>query len=206
MFGHDSSRGHLRVSDADRERTAERVRQATGEGRLSFEELEGRLQATYTAVTYSDLERITADLPLPPAPEVEVIEEQGPKLPQIPYRRSLLELGVRWSLISLACVAIFFGTGAHGFFWPALVIAFSIYHLINVARRRRRRRQAVEQFYQAHATVMGEMARPGGSRFGRQHSWSTEWPFGASGPFSARNGLFGPKGPFSGGPSDSDSV
>jgi hypothetical protein len=206
MFGHDSPHSHLRVSDADRERTAERVRQAAGEGRLSFEELEGRLQATYTAVTYADLERITADLPLPPAPEVEVLEERGPKLPQIPYRRSLLELGVRWSLLSLACVAIFFGTGAHGFFWPALVIAFSIYHLLNVARRRRRRRQAVEQFYQAHAAVMGEVARPGGTRFSRRASWSAEWPFGTSGPFGSASGLFGPKGPFSGGSSGSDSV
>ena len=63
----------LRVSDADRHTIAEILREAAGEGRLDFEELDERLEATYAAKTYADLVPITADLPMtapgaPPAP------------------------------------------------------------------------------------------------------------------------------------------
>jgi hypothetical protein len=54
---------HLRVSDAERETVAERLRVAAGEGRLDLEELEERITAVYTAKTYADLEPITRDLP-----------------------------------------------------------------------------------------------------------------------------------------------
>jgi hypothetical protein len=54
---------HLRISDAEREVAAERLRVAAGEGRLDLEELEERITAVYTAKTYADLEPITRDLP-----------------------------------------------------------------------------------------------------------------------------------------------
>jgi hypothetical protein len=53
----------LRISDADREKVAEVLRGAAGEGRLDLEELDERLSATYAARTYADLVPITADLP-----------------------------------------------------------------------------------------------------------------------------------------------
>lgn len=53
----------LRVSDADRERVAERLRVAAGEGRLTLEELEQRLEAAYRTRTYGELEPLVADLP-----------------------------------------------------------------------------------------------------------------------------------------------
>lgn len=56
-------RGNLRASDADRERVAEVLRQAAGDGRLTLEELDGRLDAVYAAKTYAELEPITHDLP-----------------------------------------------------------------------------------------------------------------------------------------------
>ena len=55
----------LRVSDADRERVAERLRDAAGEGRLTVEELDERLDRAYGARTGSDLAPLTADLPEP---------------------------------------------------------------------------------------------------------------------------------------------
>jgi Domain of unknown function (DUF1707) len=55
----------LRASDADREQVAERLRQATVEGRLSADELEGRLDALYSARTYGQLDVLVADLPAP---------------------------------------------------------------------------------------------------------------------------------------------
>jgi len=54
----------LRVSDADRHKIAEILREAAGEGRLDFEELDERLEATYAAKTYADLVPITVDLPV----------------------------------------------------------------------------------------------------------------------------------------------
>lgn len=56
-------RGHLRASDADRERVAEILREAAGEGRLTLEELDERLDQVYAAKTYADLEPLTRDLP-----------------------------------------------------------------------------------------------------------------------------------------------
>lgn len=53
----------LRISDADRHKVAELLRQAAGEGRIDLDELDERLEATYQAKTYGDLVPITADLP-----------------------------------------------------------------------------------------------------------------------------------------------
>ena len=53
----------LRISDDDRHKVAEVLREAAGEGRIDFEELDQRLEATYAARTYADLVPITLDLP-----------------------------------------------------------------------------------------------------------------------------------------------
>jgi hypothetical protein len=58
-------RSTLRASDADREQVAERLRQATAEGRLLAEELEQRLGAVFAARTYGELDAVVADLPGP---------------------------------------------------------------------------------------------------------------------------------------------
>lgn len=56
-------KGNLRASDADRERVADILREAAGDGRLTMEELDERLDAVYAAKTYAELEPITRDLP-----------------------------------------------------------------------------------------------------------------------------------------------
>jgi len=53
----------MRASDADRERVAEVLREAAGDGRLTMDELDERLGAAYAAKTYAELEPITHDLP-----------------------------------------------------------------------------------------------------------------------------------------------
>src|SRR3954467_4088884 len=58
----DDSLPELRASDADRERTAETLRRAAGEGRLTMEELEERLNTTYEARTHRELQHLTADI------------------------------------------------------------------------------------------------------------------------------------------------
>ena len=59
----------IRVSDADRDRAAARLREHFAAGRLSPEELDERIAAALTAKTAGDVRRIMADLPDPvPAP------------------------------------------------------------------------------------------------------------------------------------------
>jgi hypothetical protein len=50
------------ASDADRERTALQLRDAAADGRLTLEELTGRLDLAYAARTHGDLEGVTRDL------------------------------------------------------------------------------------------------------------------------------------------------
>ena len=53
----------LRVSDADREATVVRLREAGGEGRLTLEELADRVERADAARTRGELDALTADLP-----------------------------------------------------------------------------------------------------------------------------------------------
>jgi hypothetical protein len=53
----------LRASDLDRERVAERLRDAATEGRLSPDELEDRLDVALSARTYGQLHSAMTDLP-----------------------------------------------------------------------------------------------------------------------------------------------
>ena len=53
----------LRASDADREQIAARLRKAAAEGRLLAEEFEQRIEATFSARTYGDLDALVDDLP-----------------------------------------------------------------------------------------------------------------------------------------------
>jgi hypothetical protein len=53
----------LRISDEDRHKVSELLREAAGEGRLDLEELDERLEAAYRAKVYGDLVPLLADLP-----------------------------------------------------------------------------------------------------------------------------------------------
>ena len=53
----------LRAADSDRDRVAEVLRQAAGDGRLTLDELDERLGQVYAARTYAELELLTRDLP-----------------------------------------------------------------------------------------------------------------------------------------------
>jgi len=60
-----ADRSVMRVSDADREQAAEVLREAAGQGRISMDELDERLELAYGAKTYADLTAVTHDLPQP---------------------------------------------------------------------------------------------------------------------------------------------
>lgn len=68
----DGSPGHggpeLRASHSDRDHVVEVLRVAAGDGRLTADELDQRLEAALTARTHRELAALTADLPAAPGP------------------------------------------------------------------------------------------------------------------------------------------
>ncbi|WP_017594296.1 DUF1707 domain-containing protein [Nocardiopsis potens] len=70
-------RGDMRVSDAERDVTAQRLAAALSDGRLDMEEYQKRLDAAMSAVTASDLRGLTADLP-PDAGAAPAPRGEGP--------------------------------------------------------------------------------------------------------------------------------
>lgn len=62
-LGGDELALRRRVSDVEREEVADVLRESAAEGRLSYTELEDRLETLYSAKTYGELVEITADLP-----------------------------------------------------------------------------------------------------------------------------------------------
>ena len=61
----DDALPELRASDADRERTADLLRHAAGEGRLTMDELDERLDLVYETRTQRELDKLTADVVVP---------------------------------------------------------------------------------------------------------------------------------------------
>ena len=56
---------HIRVSDADRERIVERLREHYAEGRLTSDELDERVTAALSAKNFGELRAVMTDLPEP---------------------------------------------------------------------------------------------------------------------------------------------
>ncbi|MGH3154219.1 MAG: DUF1707 SHOCT-like domain-containing protein [Streptosporangiaceae bacterium] len=72
--GAEVARSELRASHDDRDRVVELLRVSAGDGRLTAEELDERLELAMTARTYGELAKLVADLPaagsVGPAPAV----------------------------------------------------------------------------------------------------------------------------------------
>lgn len=90
--------GRMRISDADRHRVAEVLREAAGEGRLDLDELDERLEMTFGAKTYADLVPITADLhavqPGPPVtPAASPVPRAAGGVPVVGHTSSIAIMG-----------------------------------------------------------------------------------------------------------------
>lgn len=101
-------RALLRASDADREQTAEQLRRAATEGRLSADELDERLGAALSARTYGELDALVADLPAPPV--VHRGRSRGP----VGLRRPVaVAVGLVLALMLVTAVGSLFGGHPH---------------------------------------------------------------------------------------------
>jgi hypothetical protein len=87
----------LRAADSDREKVAERLRQALEEGRLDLNEYDDRLGRAYAAKTYGELDGLLTDLPAPPP-------AKQPNPPAV--RRWLAAQWRPWVNVVSICVAI----------------------------------------------------------------------------------------------------
>jgi len=91
---HDPSR--MRISDADRQRVADVLRDAAGDGRIDLDELEERLDLTFRAKTYGELVPITLDLqvagPVTP-PAAAPVRRTPSHVPAVGHNSSVAIMG-----------------------------------------------------------------------------------------------------------------
>jgi hypothetical protein len=82
----------MRASDSDRERAVDVLRIAAGDGRLTAEELDERLEAALSARTLGELAGVISDLPGRPDPAAE----QAKDVLRIDQRGGSVQLTGRW--------------------------------------------------------------------------------------------------------------
>lgn len=112
----------MRASDGDREGVAERLRDAHAEGRLSMEEFEQRLDATYAAKTLGELELVTQDLPAPAPGQPATLPAAAPRAEV--EKAGWLEMKAvwgSWATAVLVTTVIWALTDPGGYFWPIWV-------------------------------------------------------------------------------------
>ncbi len=108
-------RADLRLSDADRDKASEFLRQSFADGRLTLDEMEDRLEVVYAAKTGADLAGVFDDLP------VERARASGPPVRSPAPRRGVSDQLRIYLLVNGLMVAIWLLSGA-GYFWPIWVI------------------------------------------------------------------------------------
>jgi hypothetical protein len=82
-----------RIGHRERDAAVERLRVAAGEGQITFEELETRMEAALAARTADDIAVLVADLPVP-AGAVSSALEPAPPMRQTARHSSVQRLGV----------------------------------------------------------------------------------------------------------------
>jgi hypothetical protein len=100
----------IRVSDADREHVADRLREHFAQGRLSTEELDERISAALSAKTFGDLRRVMADLPEP-----ALVPPSGRSAPWAPRPRAVFARRPR--ILPLAIFALIAAVAIPGAGW-----------------------------------------------------------------------------------------
>jgi Domain of unknown function (DUF1707) len=110
----EPGRDDLRASDADRQAVVERLRRAHDEGRLDLSEFDDRARRAYAARTYSELGRLTSDLPADPAaarlPAVAEPDRVSPRRRLSPAVSTWLFVSlvnfVIWAIVSITALGL----------------------------------------------------------------------------------------------------
>lgn len=134
---------HKRAGDADRQKVADRLRAALDEGRLDLGEYDERLQHTYAAKTYAELDVLLADIP-GAAPAAASQVEPKPDKPVHRFddrehrrrRHKHRDKSLKQTWTGVGGATIFFtgiwaftwiaGGGDPPYFWPIWILGFWI--------------------------------------------------------------------------------
>jgi hypothetical protein len=111
------SRESTRASDADREQLIDELNEHAVAGRLSTDELEERLTATYAARTTAELDALRRDLPVTARQTALTHAQRRSHL----TRRMIQEAGGSLGAF-IVCTIIWAASGAHGQFWPVWIL------------------------------------------------------------------------------------
>ena len=128
----------MRASDADRELVRTVLVDAYGDGRLTREEYDDRLDTLYGSRTLGELPALVADLmpadgppalptPLPPA----ALRAQGARK----WRKDVEESFGAFLVPSVICIVIWIAVGG-GFFWPLFPMLFLGLNLLKTVVQR----------------------------------------------------------------------
>ena len=108
-----------RASDADREAAAQRLQNASVEGRIDADELERRLSGVYKSVTVAELDRLVLDVLPPPPPPAPMVPPPPPgyyqPAPYVPPQPTnglavaSLVAGIVWFMWLGSALAVVFG-------------------------------------------------------------------------------------------------
>lgn len=118
----------LLVSDADRSRVADELREHYEAGRLTLDEFQERLDEAHGARTEAQLERVLRQLP-------------SPKLPSVrPRDRRWRSLALQYAVVNLIAILIWAlsDNGIHDF-WPKWVFLVTLIMFVRRAFGRRHR-------------------------------------------------------------------
>ena len=88
----------LRASHEDRDRIVELLRVSAGDGRLSIEELDERVESALTARTYGELEALVSDLPAAPGSVAGVAAVKPKEMVRIDCRSGSAKRDGRWAV------------------------------------------------------------------------------------------------------------
>ncbi len=94
--GGEVARSELRASYEDRDRVVELLRVSAGDGRLTAEELDERLELAMTARTYGELARLIADLPAEGAVASPATAPRAKEVVRIDCRSGHVQRVDRW--------------------------------------------------------------------------------------------------------------
>ena len=114
----------IRVSDADRDHVAARLREHFAEGRLLPDELDERISAALSARTVGDLRRVVADLPEPAPVLPRAAQEPQWGGPPVLVRRRPRILPLPLLLLPLFAVVLFSGGGWVAFAFFRVILLF----------------------------------------------------------------------------------
>ncbi len=124
----EQSDSSVRISDEQRDRAAQEIREHYAAGRLSDDELDSRVQAAYEAQTEEELRKVRADLPVLPPTAQELRAQHVQRRAEL-QRRLLQQTGGGVAVFAV-CTVIWVAAGASSPFWPVWVALVALIPLI----------------------------------------------------------------------------